>query len=73
VPVLNTIELEGASPESWAAAAHEALREAAKTLRHIQRMDVLGTSVVIDASGTSEYRARVRLLFQVDRTPERLG
>ena len=65
--VLNTIELEGVSSESWAGAAKEALREAAKTLRHIQRMDVLGTSVVIDGSGVTEYRARVRLLFQVER------
>jgi dodecin len=67
VAVLNTIELEGVSPDSWKGAAQEALREAAKTLRNIQRMDILGTSVVIEPGGDLEYRTRVRLLFEVDR------
>ena len=67
--VFNTIELEGVSDDSWKGAAQEALREAAKTLRHIQRMDILGTSAVIDADGGVEYRTRVRLLFEVDRRP----
>lgn len=66
--VFNTIELEGVSSDSWKGAAQEALREAAKTLRHIQRMDILGTSAVIDADGVVEYRTRVRLLFEVHRT-----
>ena len=66
--VLNTIELEGVSPESWKGAASEALREAAKTLRNIRRMDILGTSAVIDGAGVVEYRTRVRLLFEVEPT-----
>ena len=65
--VFNTIELEGVSSDSWKGAAQEALREAAKTLRNIQRMDILGTSAVIDGD-TVEYRTRVRLLFEVDRS-----
>lgn len=64
--VLNTIELEGVSSESWKGAAQEALREAAKTLRNIQRMDILGTSAVLGSDGV-EYRTRVRLLFEVTR------
>ena len=64
--VLNTIELEGVSSEDWKGAAQEALREAAKTLRNIQRMDILGTSAVIDGGGVVEYRTRVRLLFEVE-------
>lgn len=65
--VLNTIELEGVSSDSWKGAAQEALREAAKTLRNIQRLDILGTSVVVEPNGDLEYRTRVRLLFEVDR------
>lgn len=66
--VLNTIELEGASAESWADAAEEALREAARTLRNIRRLDVVGTSATIGPDGEiSEYRAEVRLFFEVDR------
>lgn len=73
--VLNTIELEGVSADSWKGAAQEALREAAKTLRHIHRMDILGTSVVVDADGGMEYRTRVRLLFEVEgsRGPRSAG
>ena len=64
--VLNTIELEGVSSDDWKGAAQEALREAAKTLRNIRRMDILGTSAVIDSDGSVEYRTRVRLLFEVE-------
>ena len=67
MPVLNTIELEGASSESWKAAAQEALREASKTLRQIRRLDVLGTSAVIDSDGVMEYRTQVRLVFEIER------
>lgn len=67
VAVLNTIELEGVSTESWKGAAQEALREAAKTLRSIQRMDILGTSAVVGGDGAVEYRTRVRLVFEVVR------
>lgn len=64
--VLNTIELEGVSTESWKVAAQEALREATKTLRHIRRMDVLGTSAVVADGAVTEYRTQVRLLFEVE-------
>lgn len=67
--VLNSIELEGVSESSWHDAAQEALREASRTLRNIRRMDVLGTSATVDRSGAiSEFRAQVRLLFEVDST-----
>ena len=67
MPVLNTIELEGVSTDSWKAAAQEALREAAKTLRQIRRLDVLGTSAVVDGNGITEYRTQVRLVFEIER------
>lgn len=67
VAVLNSIELEGVSPDSWKSAAEEALREAARTLRNIRRMDVLGTSATVgDDGGIVEYRATVRLTFEVE-------
>lgn len=65
--VLNSIELEGVSREGWRDAANEALREAAKTLRNIRRMDVLGTSATVGDDGAiTEYRAQVRLVFEVE-------
>lgn len=65
--VLNTIELEGVSAESWKDAAQEALREASKTLRNIRRMDILGTSTVVEGGEITEFRTQVRLVFEVER------
>lgn len=64
--VLNTIELEGVSDESWGAAAREALAEAAKTIRHIIKMDVLETSCNVSENSIIEYRTSVRLYFEVE-------
>lgn len=64
--VLNSIELEGVSADSWNAAALEALREAAKTLRQIRRLHVLRTSAILGEDGTTEYHTHVRLFFEVE-------
>jgi hypothetical protein len=54
------------SEDSWNAAAHEALREAAKTLRLIRRMEVLGTSATVLDGDVTEYRTQVRLYFEIE-------
>ena len=64
--VLNTIELEGTSTESWGHAAQEALREAARTIRHINRLEVLGISTRVEGTAIAEYRTQIRLYFTVD-------
>jgi flavin-binding protein dodecin len=66
--VINTIELEGASDRSWGDAAREALKEATRTIRHVTRLEVLGTSTVIEDGRISEYRTQVRLYFEVEGT-----
>ena len=68
MPVMNTIELEGVSERSWGEAAREALREASKTIRHITRMEVLGTSTAVREASIVEYRTQVRLFFEVEGT-----
>lgn len=66
--VLNSIELEGVSDQGWRHAAEEALREAARTLRQIRRLEVLGTSASVgDAGAITEYRTQVRLYFEVEQ------
>ncbi len=64
--VINTLELEGVSSESWGEAAREALREAAKTIRHINRLEVLSTSARVDDTRIVEYRTQIRLYFEVE-------
>jgi flavin-binding protein dodecin len=64
--VINTLELEGVSPEGWGAAAREALKEASKTIRNIRRMEVLRTSATINEGGIEEFRTEVRLFFEVE-------
>jgi flavin-binding protein dodecin len=69
MPVINTIELEGVSGTSWGDAAREALREAAKTIRGINRLEVLSTGTTVKDGGITEYRTNVRLYFLIE--PER--
>jgi flavin-binding protein dodecin len=66
VPTINTLELEGISEKSWGDAAREALKEASKTIRHINRLEVLGTSTEVEGSQIARYRTQVRLYFQVE-------
>jgi flavin-binding protein dodecin len=70
VPTINTIELEGVSDQSWGDAAREALREAAKTIRHINKLEVLGTSTEVEGNNIVRYRTHVRLYFRVESDDE---
>ncbi|HEX2267783.1 MAG TPA: dodecin family protein [Actinomycetota bacterium] len=67
MPVINTIELEGVSTESWGEAARQALKEAAKTIRGINRLEVLSTSTRVEDARIVEYRTEVRLYFTVEQ------
>lgn len=67
MPTINTMELEGISEKSWGEAAREALREAARTIRHINKLEVLGTSTEVDGNQVVRYRTQVRLYFEVEQ------
>ena len=66
--VIKTIDLVGVSSESWRDAAHQALAEAAKTIRGIEEMEVLGTSAVIKDGKIAEYQTQVRINFRIERS-----
>jgi dodecin len=70
MPTINTIELEGVSEQSWGDAAREALREAAKTIRHINKLEVLGTGTEVEGNRVVRYRTHVRLYFRVESDDE---
>jgi flavin-binding protein dodecin len=68
MPVINAIELEGVSDMSWGEAAREALREAAKTIRGINKLEVLSTSTGVRDNSIVEYRTQVRIYFTIERS-----
>ncbi len=65
--VIKTIDLVGVSTLSWRDAAHQALNEAGKTLRHIESFDVLETSAVVSDNEITEYHTHIRIRFRIDR------
>ncbi len=65
--VIKTIDLVGVSSDSWRDAAHQALAEAAKTIRGIEGMDILETSAKVDNGKISEYHTHVRIKFRIER------
>lgn len=64
--VMNTIELTGVSADSWSHAAHEALREASRTIRRINKLEVVATSAVVEDGVVTEYHTEVRIFFEVE-------
>jgi hypothetical protein len=64
--VINTLELEGVSTESWGDAAREALREASRTIRNIQKMDIIRTTGSVREGNIEEYRTEVRIFFVIE-------
>lgn len=65
--VMNTIELEGVSDKSWGEAAREALREASKTIRGINKMEVIDTGTDVEDGKIVAFRTHVRLFFIVEQ------
>jgi flavin-binding protein dodecin len=66
VAVLNTIELTGVSAESWGDAARAALAEASRTIRRINKLDVISSSAVIEDGVIAEYHTEVRIFFEIE-------
>jgi dodecin len=67
VAVIKTIDLVGASSESWRDAANQALAEASRTIRGITEMEVLETSCNVEDGQISEYLTHVRIKFRIER------
>jgi len=65
--VIKTIDVVGVSTESWRDGAHQALNEAAKTIRQIEGMEILGTSAVIEDNKIKEYHTHVQIRFRLER------
>jgi flavin-binding protein dodecin len=66
--VAKVITIIGHSPESFAKAADEAVREAAKTLRGISGADVVSMSADVDDGKISNFKTTVNIAFAVEGT-----
>lgn len=65
--VVKVIELVGTSTVSWEDAAKNAVAEAAKTVRKITGIDVIGQTAVVADNVIKEFRANVKVAFVVEQ------
>ena len=63
--VVKVIELVGTSSESWEDAAKNAVAEAAKTIRRITGVHVVGQTATVEGNVITEFRANVKVAFVV--------
>ena len=65
--VVKIIQLIGSSPISWEAAAANAVKTAAKTVRSIKGVHVKRCTAKVEKDKIVEYRAVVKIAFIVER------
>ncbi|HYM38529.1 MAG TPA: dodecin family protein [Thermoplasmata archaeon] len=65
--VQKVTEIVGVSPESFAGAAKDAVKQAGKTVRGMKWARVSELEMELDGSKIKSYRATVRLYFDVER------
>ncbi len=65
--IAKVIELVGSSSKGFDDAVRNAVAEAAKTVKNISGVDVLGMTAKVDGDRLSEFRANVKIAFGVER------
>ena len=65
--VYKITELVGTSPVSFAEAAKAAVAEAAKTVRHMDWLEVVGESARIREGKIEEFQVKVKIGFKIER------
>ena len=65
--VYKITELVGPSPASYAEATKPAVAEAAKTVRHMDWLEVVGQSARIKDGKIEEFQVKVKIGFKVER------
>ena len=64
--IYRVTEVIGTSPESWEAAAKNAVETAAKTLRDLRVGEVVRFDMTIEDGRVTQYRARVNISFKYE-------
>jgi dodecin len=65
--VVKVIELIGSSSKGWDDAAANAVKEAARTVRNIKGIELKRCSAKVEQDKIVEYRAVVKVAFDVER------
>ena len=66
--VVKVMELVGSSPNSFSEAVKNAVKEAAKTIRGIQGVDVISSNATVGDNGElTNYKVQVKIAFLVER------
>ena len=68
--VVKIIEIIGSSPISWEAAAANAVKTAAETVRNIKGVHVKRCTAKVEKDKIVEYRTDVKIAFVVKRKKE---
>ena len=64
--IYRVTEVIGTSPDSWEAAARNAVETAAKTLRDLRVGEVVRFDMTIEDGHVTQYRARVNISFKYE-------
>ena len=64
--IYRVTEVIGTSPDSWEAAAKNAVETAAKTLRDLRVGEVVRFDMTIEDGRVTNYRARVNISFKYE-------
>ncbi|MEM3087141.1 MAG: dodecin family protein [Halobacteria archaeon] len=65
--VYKIIDLVGVSSKDHSAAVSEAVKEASKTIRGIERVIVKSLEASVENNRIKEYRAYVQVVFKIER------
>jgi len=65
--VAKVVEIVGNSSKSWQDAAQNAVAQAAKTIRNIHGIKVVGMTAKTKNGKIFEYRATVKIAFGVEK------
>ncbi len=65
--IYKITELVGTSPVSFSEAAKAAVAEAAKTIRHIDWLEVVGQNARVREGKIEEFQVTVKIGFKLER------
>ncbi len=61
-------EMVGSSPESWSAAAADAVRRASSTVRNIRQVEVVRHTALVEDGHVTEYQVELKIFFDYEGT-----